>query len=63
MENVVKDLIPLQEAQTLLGVSHQKMTNLVKEGLLKIYRDPLDKRKKLVRRAELARLEPKQEAA
>lgn len=48
--------IPLKEARELLGVSRTKIWNLVKDGTLKKYEDPLDKRKTLVLRADVEKL-------
>ena len=50
------DLVPLMEARKLLGVSRVKLTELVREGYLKLYSSPLDRRFKLVSRAELVKL-------
>jgi DNA-binding MarR family transcriptional regulator len=62
--NMPHDLIPLGEARHLLGVSDNKVTSLVKAGLLKTYTDLLDRRKKLVSRAEVEALKvPRAEAA
>ncbi len=48
----------------MLGVSDNKVTSLVKAGLLKTYTDLLDRRKKLVSRAEVEELKvPRAEAA
>ncbi len=41
------------EARKLLGISKYKMVHLLKEGTLEFIGDPLDKRHKLVRRADL----------
>jgi hypothetical protein len=59
-----EDLIHSLEAQRLLGVSHTKMAQLLKEGMIPYYLNPLDKRVKLVSRAEvLALKEPKRAEA
>jgi hypothetical protein len=47
------DLITVSEAQEFLEVSHRKMADLIKAGAFTVYRNPLDKREKLVSRAEL----------
>lgn len=47
------DLISVSEAQELLGISHFKMAQLVKDRAFTIYRNPLDGREKLISRAEL----------
>lgn len=59
------DLIPLKEAQQILGVSSRKMTFLItKDKLLKTFTNPLDKRQRLVSRAEVESLkQPRAEAA
>jgi hypothetical protein len=48
-----RDLIPLKEAQDILGVSHTTMARLVREGRFTIYRNPLDRRQKLVHISEV----------
>lgn len=59
-----KDLISLTEAAKLLGKNHNKMTALLKAKELRAYTNPLDRRKKLVSKAEvLALKEPRAEAA
>ena len=58
------DLITLTEAQKLLATSRNKVGQLVRKGLLKPYTTELDKRKKLVSRAEVEALKvPRAEAA
>lgn len=58
------DLITTTEARALLSVSRLKMSLLLREGTLRHYTDPLDKRKKLVSRAEVLALKvPRAEAA
>jgi hypothetical protein len=58
------DLIHSLEAQRLLGVSHTKMAQLLKEGVLSYYLNPLDKRVKLVSKTEVLSLkEPKRAEA
>lgn len=59
-----KDLIKATDARLLLGVSPLKMSQLLKNGVLRHFPDPLDNRKKLVSRAEVMALKiPKAEAA
>ncbi len=53
---VAEELMTLKEAQEYLGVSRVKIWKLTKEGNLSIYTDPLDKRKKLVPKAEVEKL-------
>ena len=60
--NAPKDLITATEARALLGVSEKKMAELMKT--LRHYSSQLDRRKKLVSKAEVLRLrEPRAEAA
>lgn len=47
------DLIKVTAARKLLGVSPMKMAQLIREGLLRTYDNPLDRRVKLVSRAEV----------
>lgn len=49
-------LINVTEAQKLLGVSKKKMASLLAEATLPYVQDPLDKRVKLVRLADVERL-------
>jgi hypothetical protein len=44
------------DAQRRLGVSKKKMASLLAEGTLPFQLDPLDKRVKLVRQADVERL-------
>jgi hypothetical protein len=46
----------LRESRERLGVSKVKMIQLVRESGVKLYDDPLDKRKKLIRREDLDKL-------
>jgi hypothetical protein len=61
--NTPSDLITANEARALLGVSRMKIANLLKEGVLKTYQNPLDRREKLVSRAEVLELRPKRAEA
>lgn len=54
-EGMPSDLIMASEARKLLGVSTVKMAELVRE-YLRTFPDPLDKRVKLVSRAEVLAL-------
>jgi hypothetical protein len=56
-----QDLIPTTAARAILKVSTKKMASLLKEGTIRHFPSALDKRKKLVSRAEVVRL--KSEAA
>jgi hypothetical protein len=58
-----KDLISLSEARLLIGVSRLKMGQLVKDGYLESYADLLDRRVKLVSRAEVLSLKIREKAA
>lgn len=56
------EFLTLGEAQDRLGVSRFKITQLVKEGKLTVYRSDLDRREKLVKVSELDALtKPKSE--
>lgn len=57
-----KDLISASEAQALLGVSRPKMARLLKENLIRHFPNPIDKRVKLVSRAEVLALKPSRAA-
>lgn len=57
------DLIAIAEARRLLGVSTMKMSQLIKEGFIRHFPDPLDKRVKLVSRAEALALKVRDKAA
>ena len=50
------DLIKAAEAQKLLAVGKVKMAQLIKYGVVRYYTSPLDKRVKLVSRAEILAL-------
>ncbi len=54
--NKPSDLIKTAEAQKLLAVGKVKMTQLIKDGIIRHYTSPLDKRLKLVSRAEILAL-------
>lgn len=54
--NKPNDLIKTAEAQKLLAVGKVKMTQLIKDGIIRHYTSPLDKRLKLVSRAEILAL-------
>ncbi|MEA2175987.1 MAG: hypothetical protein QOD00_3579 [Blastocatellia bacterium] len=59
MENTPDDLIIVEQARLLLGVSPKKIASLIAEGVLRTFPNPLDKRTKLVSHAEVLRLKPK----
>lgn len=52
------DLISTSEAQKLLGVSRPTMSRLLKDGVIRHFPNPIDKRVKLVSRAEVLALIP-----
>ena len=51
-----KLFLNLKQAREFLGVSRTKLWDLVKEGRLTLYRAPLDKRVRLVKREDLEAL-------
>jgi hypothetical protein len=57
------DLITTSEARDLLGVSRFKMAELLKDGVVRYFPDPLDKRVKLVSRIEIMALKVRDKAA
>ena len=64
MENTQpNDLIAVAEAQRLLGVSHAKIAQLIRTGLILHFSNPLDRRVKLVSKAEVEALKPKRAEA
>jgi excisionase family DNA binding protein len=56
MDKPPKDLITTREAIRVLGVSPNTLVRLIRDGKLTRYDNLLDKRKKLVSRAEVERL-------
>ena len=50
------EYLNLKEAARYLGVSDIKIRHLISNGLLKVYLDPLDDRKRLVKKSELNNL-------
>jgi hypothetical protein len=52
------DLIPVKDARALIGVSHTKMTQLIRDGVVRTYPNVLDKREKLVSKVEVLALRP-----
>jgi DNA-binding MarR family transcriptional regulator len=57
------DLVNVSEAQRILGVSHFKMSQLIKDGMLNHYPNPIDRRQKLLSKAEVEALKPKRAEA
>lgn len=52
-EHRPNDLIKVTVARKLMGVSPMKMAQLIKDGFLSTFDNPLDRRVKLVSRAEV----------
>ena len=57
------DLITTSEARRLLGVSAVKMAQLIRDGILPFYANPLDRRVKFVSKAQVEALKPKRAEA
>jgi hypothetical protein len=57
------DLITVSIARRLLGVSHTKMSQLIRDGLIRYFPNPLDGREKLISKAEVLALIPKRAEA
>jgi hypothetical protein len=57
------DLIPSTEARVLLGVSPAKMSSMLRDKVLQHWTNPLDKRAKLVSRAEVLSLQDRRDKA
>ena len=51
-----KEWVTTTEATAYLGVSTKTMSRLIRDGVIKTHDHPLDKRKKLVRFADVAEL-------
>lgn len=51
-----KEWMTTSEATAFLHISTKTMARLIKEGVVHTYAHPLDRRKKLVRLIEIARL-------
>jgi excisionase family DNA binding protein len=51
-----KEWMTTTEATVYLGISSKTMTRLIREGLIQTHNHPLDRRKKLVRFADVATL-------
>ena len=54
--NGSKEWVTTTEATSYLGVSSKTMTRLIREGVISTHHHPLDRRKKLVRFAEIVLL-------
>ncbi len=61
--NTPDDLITTSEARALLGVSPKTMARLLRDGTLRHFPNPIDRREKLVSRAEVEALIPKKARA
>jgi len=57
------DLITTSEARLLLGVSAVKMAQLIKDGVVRHFPNPLDKRVKFISKREVLSLRPKRAEA
>lgn len=57
------DLITTSDARRLLGVSGVKMAQLIRDGVLRHFPNPLDRRVKLVSKAEVEALKPQRAEA
>lgn len=51
-----KEWMLTTDATLYLGISSRTMSRLIREGVIKTYPHPLDRRKKLVRAADITRL-------
>jgi excisionase family DNA binding protein len=54
-----KEWITTTQATAYLGVSTKTMSRLIRDGVIKTYDHPLDRRKKLVRLSDVAELKEK----
>jgi hypothetical protein len=57
------DLITTAEARDLLNVSTVKMAQLLRDGTIRYFTNPLDRRVKFVSRAEVVALKPSRSEA
>jgi predicted DNA-binding transcriptional regulator AlpA len=62
-ENKPTDLIRVAEARKLLGVSRIKIAELIRDGHIRHFPYPIDKRVKLVSQAEVLALRVRDQAA
>jgi excisionase family DNA binding protein len=58
-----EDLMTIGEAREYLGIGRQTMANLIKRGVLTTTVDPLDRRIRLVNRAEVVKLRQQSKSA
>ncbi len=61
--NTPADLIPASVGQRLLGISKKKMASLLRDGTIRHFDNPLDRRQKLVSKSEVMGLIPKRAEA
>jgi predicted DNA-binding transcriptional regulator AlpA len=57
------DLINLTEAREILGISHTTMARLVRDEVVRYFPNPINRREKLVSKAEVLALKPKRAEA
>jgi excisionase family DNA binding protein len=55
----VADTVTMKEAAARLGISNATMWKLVRDGVLEVRRNPLDRRQRLVRVSAIERLRAK----
>jgi hypothetical protein len=58
-----EDLITVADARKLLGVSHTKMSQLIRDGFIRCAPNLLDRREKLISKTEVLALIPKRAEA
>jgi hypothetical protein len=61
--NQPDDLISTTEGRKLIGISTHTMARMIREGVIHIYLNPLDKREKLVSKSQIISLKPKRAEA
>jgi predicted DNA-binding transcriptional regulator AlpA len=61
--NQPSDLITVAEAQSVTGVSHAKMAQLIRDGVVRYFPNPLDRREKLISKKEVLALIPRRAEA
>jgi excisionase family DNA binding protein len=61
--DIPKDLITVAEARQLLSIGHTKMAQLIRDGFLRYYITPMDRRVRLVSRAAVEQLKTEARAA
>lgn len=59
---MVIEFLSMKEAGAYLGASRMKMWRLVRNGVLPVYDNPLDKRRKMVLKSDLDKLRQPQRA-